>query len=88
MVDCGGYPGMSPVDENGVCVRGAVWDVDESCRARLDAQEDVAGGEYEVDKVALLAPFDGQEVRTYIFLRVEKSMPDVGKVWRGLFESR
>ncbi|MCE9520233.1 MAG: gamma-glutamylcyclotransferase [Verrucomicrobia bacterium] len=82
MVDGGGYPGMFPVNENGVSVLGEVWDVDESCRERLDVLEDVAGGEYEVALVRLLAPFDGQEVLTYIFLRVEKSMPDVGTVWR------
>lgn len=81
MVDGGGYPGMFPVDENGVSICGEVWDVDESCRARLDVLEDVAGGEYEVAKVSLLAPFDGQEVITYIFLRPDKNMPDAGTVW-------
>lgn len=83
MVDCGGYPGMFFVNESGVSVRGEVWDVDESCRARLDVLEDVAGGEYEVAKVALLAPFDVQQVLTYIHLRADENMSDAGTVWRG-----
>lgn len=82
MVDGGGYPGMFPVDENGVSIRGEVWDVNESCRARLDVLEEVASGEYEVALVRLLAPFDEQEVITYIYLRADESMPDAGRVWR------
>lgn len=81
MVDCGGYPGMFPVDENGVSIHGEVWDVDELCRARLDVLEDVAGGEYEAAPISLLAPFNGQEVITYVFLRPAKNMPDAGTKW-------
>ena len=83
MVDCGGYPGMFSVNENALSVCGEVWNVDESCRARLDVLEDVAGGEYELVKVQLLAPFDAQEVVTYIHLRANQNMPDAGTNWEG-----
>jgi len=81
MVDCGGYPGMFPVVENGVSIRGEVWEVDESCRARLDVLEDVAGGEYELRRVRLVEPFDAEEVLTYFLLRADGSMPDAGTNW-------
>lgn len=81
MVDCGGYPGMFPVAGNGVSVRGEVWDVDEFCRARLDELEDVAGGEYEFVEGQLLAPFDAQEVMTYLYLRAVAHLPDAGDDW-------
>lgn len=81
LVDCGGYPGMCPVEKDGVSVRGEIWDVDAGCRARLDVLEDVAGGEYELVKVSLLAPFDAQEVMTYLYLRADSDMPDAGTEW-------
>lgn len=82
MVDCGGYPGMFPVGENGASVRGEVWDVDPSCLARLDVLEDVAGGEYERVKVSLLDPYDAQDVLTYIYLRADEQMADAGTDWK------
>ena len=81
LVDCGGYPGMFPVNENGVSVRGEVWDVDASCRARLDELEDVAGGEYELTEVGLLAPFDTEVAVTYLYLRAVGYLPDAGTDW-------
>lgn len=81
LVDCGGYPGLFPVNENGASVSGEIWDVDAPCRVRLDVLEDVAGGRYELVPVRLLAPFDGQEVLAYLYLCVAGDMPDAGTEW-------
>jgi gamma-glutamylcyclotransferase (GGCT)/AIG2-like uncharacterized protein YtfP len=81
MVDAGSYPGMHAAKKNGTSIQGEVWEVDEDSRARLDELEDVSGGEYELVKVKLLAPFDAQEVFTYLFLRADETMPDAGTNW-------
>ena len=82
LVDCGGYPGMFPVEHDGRSIHGEVWDVDEKCRAALDVLEDVAGGEYAFVQIPLLAPFDWEIIHGYIHLRASKELPDAGTNWK------
>jgi gamma-glutamylcyclotransferase (GGCT)/AIG2-like uncharacterized protein YtfP len=64
-----GYPGMIFAPEGGESVRGEVWDVDEACLARLDALEDVEGGEYAREVIPLIESFGSAEVQGYRYLR-------------------
>lgn len=82
MVNCGTYPGLYPVEENGISIQGEVWEVDAKCRARLDVLEDVSNGEYEVAPIRLLPPFDAPDVNTYIYRLPCKGMPDAGDNWK------
>ncbi len=82
MVDCGSYPGLYAVEENGISIQGEVWEVDAECRARLDVLEDVASGEYEVAPIRLLPPFDVQVVSTYFYRLASSVMPDAGDAWK------
>jgi gamma-glutamylcyclotransferase (GGCT)/AIG2-like uncharacterized protein YtfP len=81
LVDCGGYPGMFGVERGGVSVRGEVWEVDDECRAMLDVLEDVAHGMYALEPVTLLAPFDTDDVSTYVYRRPVEGEADVGEEW-------
>jgi gamma-glutamylcyclotransferase (GGCT)/AIG2-like uncharacterized protein YtfP len=82
MADFGGYPGMFAVDNDGVSVRGEVWEVDDGCRAVLDVLEDVAHGMYALEPVTLLAPFDTDDVRTYVYRWPVEGMLDAGEEWK------
>ena len=82
MVDCGTYPGLYADEENGISIKGEVWEVDVECRARLDLLEDLANGEYEVAPVRLLPPFDTRDVSTYIYRFASGGMPDAGDNWK------
>ena len=81
MVNCGGYPGMYPVKENGLGIEGEIWEVDEKCLAELDLLEDVVGGEYERVVVRLEAPHERAEVQGYLYLRKTSGLPDAGSNW-------
>jgi gamma-glutamylaminecyclotransferase len=81
LVDCGGYPGMFAVEEKGVSVRGEVWEVDDDCRATLDVLEDVAHGMYALEPVMLLAPFDTDDVSTYVYRWPVEGKPEVKNEW-------
>ena len=82
MVDCGGYPGMFGVAENGLSIRGEVWEVDDEGRRKLDVLEDVDAGLYELVPVSLLPPFDDGSVSTYIYRWPVAGRPDIGEEWR------
>jgi gamma-glutamylcyclotransferase (GGCT)/AIG2-like uncharacterized protein YtfP len=82
MVDCGGYPGMYAVPENGLSIAGEIWEVTDECLAQLDLLEDVIGGEYTRVKVQLLPPYDSQEIEGYLFLRDTSVLKDAGDNWR------
>ena len=86
MYDCGGFPGMIPVEKDGVSILGEIWEVDEAGRKRLDILEDVEGGEYALEPVRLLtheaAVDDGMApVYTYIYKRSVQGLPDAGTDW-------
>ncbi len=87
MVDCGGYPGMFPVDQDGVSIRGEVWEVDDAGRKKLDELESVEEGEYALEPVKFAAAkgsTDGviSPIFTYIYRRPVQGMPDAGEDWR------
>ena len=82
MVDCGGYPGMFPVDKDGLPIMGEVWEVDEACRRELDLLEDVVVGLYTLEPVKLMAPFEECDVHTYIYRWPVMGRADVGEEWR------
>jgi gamma-glutamylaminecyclotransferase len=87
MYDCGGFPGMIPVAEDGVSILGEIWEVDEPGRKKLDILEDVEGGEYALE-LARLADADpgagGEEdpIYTYLYKRSTVTMRDAGTDWR------
>jgi gamma-glutamylaminecyclotransferase len=80
MYDLGGYPGMVRADD-GVCIEGEVWSVDEAGLAQLDVLEDTEGGEYERVNVQL----DGEQaslvVEGYVYLRSIQGKQDMGTCW-------
>ncbi len=82
MMDCGTYPGLYAVEQNGIGIQGEVWEVNSDCRARLDVLENVASGEYELAPVRLLPPYDTQKVSTYIYRLASSVMPDAGDNWK------
>lgn len=82
MVDCGGYPGMFPVNEEGLSIQGEVWEVDAACRRELDILEGVAEGMYTLEPVHLLAPFSKSDIRTYVYRWPISGREDVGEEWR------
>ncbi|HCN78034.1 MAG TPA: gamma-glutamylcyclotransferase [Verrucomicrobiales bacterium] len=81
MYDAGGYPGLVYDVENGCPIRGEVWDVDEACLERLDVLENVAGGDYQREKIALEPPFDGLDVQGYRWLLRLTGLRDAGQSW-------
>ena len=82
MVNCGGYPGMVLVSQDGVSVRGEIWDVDAACREKLDDLEGVDVGMYELATVKLLPPFDHEVIMTYLYKLPVSGLEDVGDEWR------
>jgi gamma-glutamylaminecyclotransferase len=82
LVDCGGFPGMVGVENDGASIRGEVWEVDEACRAQLDVLEDVEMGLYALEPVELLAPFDSDGVKTYVYRWPVDGKADAGDEWR------
>jgi gamma-glutamylcyclotransferase (GGCT)/AIG2-like uncharacterized protein YtfP len=81
MVDCGGYPGMYPVTEDGQNINGEIWEVSEECLAKLDVLEDVAGGEYERTLVPLLPPYADLGVQGYLYRWRNPTQRDAGGNW-------
>lgn len=81
MIDCGGYPGMFPVERHGQSIHGEVWLVDDQCLRRLDELEDVAGGEYAFARIPLLPPHDAEFVHGYLYRRETEHLSDAGTDW-------
>ena len=81
LFDLGGYPGMVLNETAGLAIEGEVWEVDEAGLRRLDELEDVEGGEYARERIALQPPFDGQDVQGYLYLRPVASFRDCGSRW-------
>ncbi|HSI65048.1 MAG TPA: gamma-glutamylcyclotransferase family protein [Candidatus Saccharimonadia bacterium] len=87
MVNFGGYPGMYPVEQDGVSIQGEIWEVDEAGRAKLDVLESVEEGEYALELVRLMdapAAEDGvmDPIYTYVYRWPVAGMPDAGVDWR------
>jgi len=81
LYDLGGYPGMVADPELGSPIEGEVWDVDRGCLQRLDELEDVDGGEYAREVIPLEAPFSGDEIQGYRYLRSVAGCRDLGASW-------
>lgn len=81
MYDAGGYPGLVFDEVRGRRIRGEVWEVDAECLARLDVLEDVEGGEYAREPMALEPPFDGGHVQGYRWLLPVTGLRDAGECW-------
>jgi gamma-glutamylcyclotransferase (GGCT)/AIG2-like uncharacterized protein YtfP len=80
LYNLGGYPGMV-LASDGLSIEGEVWEIDEACRVQLDVLEGVEEGEYILESVPLLPPFDGEVVQGYRYLRSVAGKPEVGTVW-------
>jgi gamma-glutamylcyclotransferase (GGCT)/AIG2-like uncharacterized protein YtfP len=78
LYDCGPYPGLVEADD-GVSVVGELWDIDESCLARIDLLEGVAEGLYERRVIRLEEP--AVEASVYLYLRGVEGLPDCGPAW-------
>jgi gamma-glutamylcyclotransferase (GGCT)/AIG2-like uncharacterized protein YtfP len=81
LYNLGGVPGMVSAAE-GLSIEGEVWEIDEACRTRLDVLEGVDEGEYVLEPVPLLTPFDGEVIQGYRYLRSVEGCREVGSVWR------
>lgn len=76
-----GYPGMIPLTDDRDGVTGEVWSVDPACLAELDRLEGTDEGLYRREPIALLTPFGGQDIQTYIYARSVAGKPDLGSTW-------
>jgi gamma-glutamylcyclotransferase (GGCT)/AIG2-like uncharacterized protein YtfP len=81
LVDLGEYPGMIPVESEGLSIKGEIWEVDELCKAALDVLEGVAEGMYELVPAKLLPPYDDLGVTTYLYRWPHAGQPDAGEEW-------
>jgi len=81
LVDCGGYPGMFAVSENGLSIVGEIWEVADECLARLDLLEDTVGGEYERVLIPLLPPYENASIQGYLFKRDISRYRVIGDNW-------
>lgn len=77
----GSYPGLviDPSDTEGVT--GEVWDVEPAALARLDAFEGTDEGLYRREPIALIQPFDGSPVDTYLYARDLAGQRALGPTW-------
>jgi gamma-glutamylcyclotransferase (GGCT)/AIG2-like uncharacterized protein YtfP len=81
LYDLGSYPGMVTDVTDNEGVRGEIWEVDADTLARLDEFEGVDEGLYRRAPVDLNAPFNLQEITTYLYARDPGQRP-VGPTWR------
>ncbi|HEY1051863.1 MAG TPA: gamma-glutamylcyclotransferase family protein [Prosthecobacter sp.] len=81
--DLGGYPGMVTAGphQQGLSIRGEVWEVDAPALAQLDILEDLEGGEYTRETVPLLPPWDEAPVQGYRYLWPVSHARDAGDCW-------
>lgn len=80
LYNCGDYPALVH-DPNGVCIQGELWEIDASCRARLDEVEGVSQKLYAREPISLKRPTDAGEVDSYIYLRSVRGLSACGTRW-------
>jgi gamma-glutamylcyclotransferase (GGCT)/AIG2-like uncharacterized protein YtfP len=80
LYDVGGYPGMVRHHE-GLPIQGEIWSVDAAALARLDVLEDIAGGEYARESLALAPPHETWHVQGYVYLLPVEGRADAGDCW-------
>jgi len=66
LYDLGDYPGMVRDEQNGLAVRGEMWEVDATTLMMLDALEDVDDGLYE--RVLVEIDHAAVGVESYLYL--------------------
>lgn len=97
MVQISGYPALIPPKEGeeGSCVKGELYEVDDACMAELDKVEGVAHGVFKRQKLQLkshvpvMLPTDGTvllnmeagEVTAYVYAKDGSHAKDVGCFW-------
>lgn len=81
MYDLGGYPGMYRVGASGQSIQGELWRMDEAGLARLNILEDVEGGDYLCEGIALLPPWEHEKPLAYICLLPHIDCADAGREW-------
>lgn len=80
MVNVGEYPGLIAVEENGISIRGEIWEVSPSVLSLLDEIEGTDEAEYVRREIQLLEPHYGP-VEAYFFLGDVDHLPDCGESW-------
>jgi gamma-glutamylaminecyclotransferase len=81
MHDCGGYPGLLEVEQDGVSIAGEIYRVDAKCLALLDEIEEVPRGLYRRARVKLEPPREFWNVQTYLYRRDVSNLADAGTCW-------
>ena len=66
-------------NENGVNVKGEIWDIDDDCLERLDYLE-AEGEAYERMNISVIGY---EDIVAYIWIRDISGFPDCGDCWRG-----
>lgn len=75
------YPAMVEAPQNGLSIKGEIWEVDEAQIPALDELEDVAHGMYKRVPIPLLPPNDTLVVEGYVYLLSIAGRRDCGEVW-------
>lgn len=73
----GGFPCMVEADNNGVSVKGEIYEVDEICLKRLDKLE---GTPYLYSRETLQIDYP-EKVEVYIFRRPVSALKECGDSW-------
>ena len=74
------FPGLVEHDD-GISIRGEVWDVCPETLAILDQVEEVDVGLFERRPIRLAAPFDASAVESYFYLGSVSEAEDSGDCW-------
>ena len=77
----GDYPGMVKSMNGDDFVTGEIWQVDDTCLARLDELEGINEGLYAREPIKLMPPFEGENIQTYVYLRSVEGRPIAGPSW-------
>ncbi len=78
LYDCGSHPGLVEDTQNGIAVRGEVWQVCDEVLQKLDEYEGVP--DYFLRKPILLQDWDSQ-VQAYFFNGDVMGLKDCGSRW-------
>ncbi|TDU64608.1 gamma-glutamylcyclotransferase (GGCT)/AIG2-like uncharacterized protein YtfP [Prosthecobacter fusiformis] len=81
LYDLGGYPGMVAAESDGLSISGEIWEVNTDGLGRLDALEDIEGGEYARERIPMLPPHDELQVEGYRYLFPVTGCRDLGRSW-------
>ena len=80
MYNVGTYPGLIESPNDGLAIRGEVWEVTPECLTTLDDVEGIDEGLYRRDVIQLEAGSFGT-VQAYFYLQSVTGCPDCGEEW-------